>query len=185
MALRKRIFGPESIILEDKASAFLQQNLIWGLGNPARCTLDDLAFARLFHSLGPRGWTSDHGKALSQQLKGTWRNSQSVGLTQYKFMPNGRYEFGIGTITRMGLFERTTSSVADGRDELREAELTVTLTAATGASRNIASASPRSSSSGDGHARCRCSTRMRNRRSRYSICESRISPDRSILPGSI
>jgi len=101
-------------------------NIIRGVGNPARCTLDDLAFARLFHSLGPRGWTSDHGKALSQQLTGTWRNSQSVGLTQFKFMPNGRYEFGIGTITRMGLFERTTSSVADGRYELREAELTIT-----------------------------------------------------------
>src|SRR5262245_29281576 len=53
-------------------------NIIWGVGNPARRTLDDLAFARLFHSLRPRGWSSDGGKALSRDLQGTWRNSQSV-----------------------------------------------------------------------------------------------------------
>jgi len=53
-------------------------NIVWGVGNPARRTLDDLAFARLFHSLRPRGWSSDGGKALSRDLQGTWRNSQSV-----------------------------------------------------------------------------------------------------------
>jgi hypothetical protein len=101
-------------------------NIIWGLGNPARCTLDDLAFARLFHSLRPRGWNSDGGKALSRDLQGMWRNSQSVGIAQYKFMANGRYEFGIGTVTRTGILERTSSSVSDGRYELRGAELTIT-----------------------------------------------------------
>lgn len=101
-------------------------NIIWGAGVTGRCMSDDLAFARLFHSLRPRGWTSDGGKALAQELQGTWRNSQSVGMAQYKFMADGRYEFGIGTVTRMGLFERTSSSVADGRYALRGAELTVT-----------------------------------------------------------
>jgi hypothetical protein len=104
-------------------------NTVWGVGNPARCLLDDLAFARLFHSLRPRGWSSDGGKALSRDLQGTWRNSQlagPVGIAQYRFLANGRYEFGIGTVTRMGLLERTSSSVSDGRYELRGAELTIT-----------------------------------------------------------
>jgi hypothetical protein len=101
-------------------------NIVWGVGNPARCLLDDLSFARLFHSLRPRGWNSDGGKALSREIQGTWRNSQRVGIAQYKFMANGRYEFGIGTVTRMGLLERTSSSVSDGRYELRGSELTIT-----------------------------------------------------------
>jgi hypothetical protein len=101
-------------------------NIIWGVGDPARCTLDDLAFARLFHSLRPRGWNSDGGNALSQELQGTWRNSQRIGIAQYKFMANGRYEYGIGTITNTGLLERTSSSVSDGRYELRGAELIIT-----------------------------------------------------------
>lgn len=101
-------------------------NIVWGVGNPARCTLDDLAFARLFHSLRPRGWNSDGGKALSRELQGTWRNSQRLGIAQYKFMANGRYEFGIGTVTNVGLLERISSSVSDGRYELRGAELTIT-----------------------------------------------------------
>jgi hypothetical protein len=101
-------------------------NIIWGAGNPARCALDDLSFARLFHSLRPRGWNSDGGKALSRELQGTWRNSQRVGIAQYKFMANGRYEYGIGTITNTGLLERTSSSVSDGRYELRGAELSIT-----------------------------------------------------------
>jgi hypothetical protein len=101
-------------------------NIVWGVGNPARCLLDDLSFARLFHSLRPRGWNSDGGKALSRDLQGTWRNSQRVGIAQYKFLANGRYEFGIGTTTSTGLLERTSSSVSDGRYELRGAELTIT-----------------------------------------------------------
>jgi hypothetical protein len=101
-------------------------NIVWGVGNPARCLLDDLAFARLFHSLRPRGWNSDGGKALSRDLQGTWRNSQRVGIAQYKFLANGRYEFGIGTTTSTGLLERTSSSVSDGRYELRGSELIIT-----------------------------------------------------------
>lgn len=101
-------------------------NVVWGAGNPARCTLDDLSFARLFHSLRPRGWAPDAGKALARDLQGTWRNSQRLGVAQYKFMPNGRYEFGIGTVTTTGLLERTSSGVSGGRYELRGAELIVT-----------------------------------------------------------
>jgi hypothetical protein len=101
-------------------------NILWGVGNPARCLLDDIAFARLFHSLRPRGWTSDGGKALANAIQGTWRNSQNVGMAQYKFLPNGKYEYGIGTITRLGIFETTASSASDGRWELRGSELIIT-----------------------------------------------------------
>jgi len=101
-------------------------NILWGVGTTGPCLLDDLAFARLFHSLRPRGWTTDGGKTLSRELHGTWRNSQRLGMAQYKFLPNGRYEFGIGTVTTTGLIERTSSSVLDGRYELRGSELTIT-----------------------------------------------------------
>jgi len=101
-------------------------NVVWGAGNPARCLLDDVSFARLFHSLRPRGWTSDGGKSLTSAIQGTWRNSQSVGMAQYKFLPNGKYEYGIGTITRLGIFETTASSASDGRWELRGSELIIT-----------------------------------------------------------
>lgn len=101
-------------------------NIVWGVGTTGPCLLDDLAFVRLFHSLRPRGWTTDGGKALSRELQGTWRNSQRLGVAQYKFLPGGRYEFGIGTVTTTGLLERTSSSVSDGRYELRGSELIIT-----------------------------------------------------------
>src|SRR5205085_1210856 len=94
-------------------------NIVWGAGNPARCLLDDISFARLFHGLRPRGWTSDGGKILASSIPGTWRNSQNVGMAQYEFLADGRYKFGIGTITRRGIFETTASSASDGRWELR------------------------------------------------------------------
>lgn len=101
-------------------------NIVWGVGNLAHCTLDDLSFVRLFHSLRPRGWTPDGGKALLRDLQGIWRNTESMGIAQYKFLGGGRYEFGIGTVTQLGVLERTSSSVADGRYELRGPELTIT-----------------------------------------------------------
>ena len=101
-------------------------NIAWGVGNPAHCTLNDVAFAQLFHSLSPRGWTSDGGKALSKDIQGTWRDSEHVGIMQYKFMPTGRYEFGIGTVTRLGTLETTSSSVTDGGYALRGSDLTLT-----------------------------------------------------------
>jgi hypothetical protein len=101
-------------------------HVVWGRGNPARCTLDDAAFARLFHSLRPRGWTPDGGKALLRDLQGTWRDTESHGVQQYRFLAGGRYEYGIGTVTRLGLLERTSSSAVDGRYEMRGSELVLT-----------------------------------------------------------
>lgn len=101
-------------------------NIVWGFGNPAQCKLDDLTFARLFHSLRPRGWTSDGGNAFTRELKGTWRLSESIGIAQYKFMENGRYEFGMSTTTSIGLQNTTSSSVSDGRFDLRGTELVLT-----------------------------------------------------------
>jgi hypothetical protein len=103
-------------------------NIVWGFGPVANphCQLDDLAFVRLFHSLRPRGWTSDGGKALAQEIQGTWQNSQSAGIARYKFMNNGRYESGIGTVTTTGISQRTSSSVADGIYTLSGDVLTVT-----------------------------------------------------------
>ncbi len=100
--------------------------IVWGFGNPARCRLDDISFVRLFHSLRPRGWVSDRGRALGKDLAGIWRNSQNVGMAQYEFLPNGNYKYGIGTITRLGIFETTSSSASDGRWELRASDLIVT-----------------------------------------------------------
>jgi hypothetical protein len=100
--------------------------IVWGFGNPARCLLDDVSFARLFHSLRAKGWASDGGKSLAKDILGTWRNSQNVGLAQYEFLPNGRYKYGIGTVTRLGIFETTASSASDGRWELRGSELLIT-----------------------------------------------------------
>jgi hypothetical protein len=101
-------------------------NIVWGAGNPARCTLDDVSFARLFHGLRPRGWTSDGGNALARDLAGTWRFTASVGVMQYKFLAGGRYEFGLGSITQLGHLETTSSNVHDGKFELRGSELILT-----------------------------------------------------------
>jgi len=80
----------------------------------------------LFHGLRPRGWINDGGKALASAIHGTWRNSQNVGMAQYEFLSDGRYKFGIGTTTRLGIFETTASSASDGRWELRGSELVIT-----------------------------------------------------------
>jgi len=101
-------------------------NIVWGAGNLAHCRLEDVSFARLFHGLRPRGWTNDGGKVLTSAIQGTWRNSQNVGMAQYEFLPDGRYKYGIGTITRLGIFETTASSASDGRWELRGSDLVIT-----------------------------------------------------------
>lgn len=100
--------------------------IIWGFGNPAKCTLDDVSFARLFFSLRPRGWTPDGGRALERDLVGTWRNTQSSGMAQYKFASDNHFEYGLGTITRMGIFETTAASALDGRYDLTGATLVMT-----------------------------------------------------------
>jgi hypothetical protein len=101
-------------------------NIVWGFGSTGACTLDDLSYLRLFYSLRPSGWTPDGGKALALELPGTWRDTQAVGMAQYKFLPNGRYAYGLGTSTTFGNLETRTGSVGDGRYLLRDAELTIT-----------------------------------------------------------
>ncbi len=101
-------------------------NIFWGFGATGLCTLDDLTFLRLFYSLRPRGWTSDGGKALGRELHGLWRDTQDRGLSQYRFMPDGRYAHGLGTSTTFGNLETRTGSAGDGRWELNGSELTLT-----------------------------------------------------------
>jgi hypothetical protein len=103
-----------------------RSSILWGFGSTGVCNVDDLTFLRLFFSLRPRGWTSDGGKALTRELHGLWRDTQNSGMAQYKFLPDGRYDYGMGTSTTFGTLETTTGSVGAGRWELREAELTLT-----------------------------------------------------------
>ena len=98
-------------------------NIVWGVGSSANCLLSDVVFTRLFHSLRPRNWIRDGGKAFSREFVGLWRFTHDKGLSQYKFLENGRYEFGRGIITTAGVWERTTSSVADGTYQLTGSEL--------------------------------------------------------------
>jgi hypothetical protein len=100
--------------------------VIWGFGTTGPCTVDDHTFLRLFFSLRPRGWTSDGGKALGRELHGTWRDTQTAGLAQYRFLADGRYEYGLGTSTTFGNLETRTGNVKDGRWELRGSELILT-----------------------------------------------------------
>jgi hypothetical protein len=100
-------------------------NIVWGIGNPAKCLADDASFARLFHSLRPRGWQTDGGRALAQDLVGLWRNSQSIGMGQYRFDANGRYEFAINTTTEIGYLERTSTSLHQGSYTLSDGVLTL------------------------------------------------------------
>lgn len=101
-------------------------NIAWGVGNVAHCMLDDISFSRLFHSLRPRGWTSsDGGKAFLQELQGTWRYTHPYGLTEYKFMPDGRYEHNAGASTTFGMLETTSSKASGGNYKLNGADLTL------------------------------------------------------------
>jgi hypothetical protein len=101
-------------------------SILWGFGATGVCLLDDQAFSRLFHSLRPRGWTPDGGKAFTAELLGTWRNTEAAGMAQYRFLPGGRYEYGQGTSTTFSTRETRTGSIADGRYEIREGQLVMT-----------------------------------------------------------
>lgn len=103
-----------------------QTNIVWGFGPTQHCTLDDVPFLRLFHSLKPRGFVSDGGKAIKQQLVGTWRNTEAVGMAQYIFTSRGVYEYGQGTSTTFSTLETTTGSVGDGKYSLNGSEITLT-----------------------------------------------------------
>lgn len=101
-------------------------NILWGFGPTQHCTLDDVAFNRIFHSLKPRGFTSDAGKAFTKELVGTWRNTEAAGMAQYKFAANGNYEYGQGTSTTFSNLETRTGSVADGKYSLAGSAMTLT-----------------------------------------------------------
>lgn len=101
-------------------------SILWGFGSTGICNVDDLTFLRLFFSLRPRGMTSDGGKALTRELQGLWRDTQNTGMAQYKFSPNGQYEYGLGTSTTFGNLETRTGAVSDGRWELRGSDLVLT-----------------------------------------------------------
>lgn len=101
-------------------------SIFWGFGSTGVCNVDDLTFLRLFFSLRPRGLTNDGGKAVTRELHGLWRDTQDRGLAQYLFLPDGRYEYGMGTSTTFGNLETRTGRVTDGRWSLRGSELTLT-----------------------------------------------------------
>ncbi len=101
-------------------------SIFWGFGSAGVCSADDLTFLRLFFSLRPRGGVNDGGKSFSRELPGLWRGTESVGMAQYRFLPDGRYEYGLGTSTTFGNLETRTGSVKDGRWELRGSELSMT-----------------------------------------------------------
>lgn len=101
-------------------------SIFWGFGSTGVCNVDDITFLRLFFSLRPRGVTPDGGKALGRELQGLWRDTQNVGMAQYRFRPDGQYDYGMGTSTTFGNLETRTGSVGDGRWELRGSDLTMT-----------------------------------------------------------
>ena len=123
----QRLNGASYEYLTAMAMAFPAEqgrsNIFWGFGSTGVCSVDDVTFLRLFFSLRPRGWTSDGGKALARQLHGLWRDTHNAGMAQYKFLPNGQYEYGLGTSTTFGNLETRTGSVKDGRWELRGSDL--------------------------------------------------------------
>jgi hypothetical protein len=100
-----------------------QVHVVWGMGNIARCLTDDAAFEQLFHSLRPGGWTSDGGRALTQQMLGGWRFSASAGVQQLTFAAGGRYARDLGSRARAGVTERTSTTATDGRFAVRDGEL--------------------------------------------------------------
>jgi hypothetical protein len=61
-----------------------------------------------------------------KELVGTWRNTEAVGMAQYRFLPNGRYEYGQGTSTTFGNLEMTTGSVGEGSYAIRNSQLVLT-----------------------------------------------------------
>ena len=98
-------------------------HVVWGLGSIARCLLEDASFEQLFHSLRPPGWTSDDGRAMTRAMVGTWRYTTSVGLQQYRFTADGRYEHGLGVSTTIGVTGQTFTKVTTGRWTIQQGEL--------------------------------------------------------------
>ena len=102
-----------------------QVHVVWGMGSIARCLLDDVAFEQLFHSLRPSAWTSDGSQAMTRALLGTWRFTAGAGLQQLTFAAGGRYERDLGSSTRIGQTETTSSTATGGQFTIRNNELTL------------------------------------------------------------
>ena len=100
-----------------------QVHVVWGMGNIARCLLDDVSFEQLFHSLRPPRWTSDGGQAMTRALFGAWRYTANVGLQQLIFAAGNRYERDLGSSARVGVTERTSTAATTGRFALHDGEL--------------------------------------------------------------
>jgi hypothetical protein len=103
-----------------------QVHVVWGMGNIAKCLLDDVSFEELFHGLRPPGWRSDGGQTLTRAVLGTWRFTAGAGLQQLTFKADGRYERGLGTSTHIGVTEQTSATATGGRYTIREGELVLT-----------------------------------------------------------
>ena len=103
-----------------------QVYVVWGMGNIARCLLDDVSFEELFHSLRPPGWMSDGGQALTRTLLGAWRFTASAGLQQLTFKADGRYERDLGSSTHIGVTEQASATATGGRFTIRDGELILT-----------------------------------------------------------
>src|SRR5262249_9767792 len=105
--------------------------VVWG-GGDILCTADDASFVRLFHSLRPRGWTSDGGKALAQNLVGSWTMHSGSAVGVYVFRADGTYDDGkqVTHSTAIGddsAIETTRSrTAAGGQYVLRGNELSLT-----------------------------------------------------------
>lgn len=111
-----------------------QVNIVLGIGDGgSNCYVNDVNFVRLFHSLNPRGLSSDGGTAFSRELLGLWRwtsggafsSSNNYYLTQYNFLANGRYASGGGSVSNNGNLETTTSVVSDGSYKMTGNELAI------------------------------------------------------------
>jgi hypothetical protein len=94
-------------------------HVLFGIGNPAGCTFNDVPFAELFHSLRPRGWSSPAGNALERDLIGAWGGSRLSGHT---FLADGRYSSSAAG----ALFGSAVSGATNGRYALRGSEISIT-----------------------------------------------------------
>ena len=107
-------------------------SILWGVGDLARCTFEDKTFALLFHSLRPRGWTADGGKALTRDLVGSWIYSSLGGpsvTSLYQFDAKGGFAYAANATTSRievsdtAALETTAKLGQHGRYKLRGNEL--------------------------------------------------------------
>jgi hypothetical protein len=100
-------------------------HIVFGMGNIARCLLEDASFEQLFHSVRPPDWTPDDGRAFTATLLGPWRVTESVGLQQLGFAADGRFTRDLAVRTRLGITEQSSATVTGGRYTLNDGQLTL------------------------------------------------------------